>query len=810
MPEMKATTSLRLRYIIGLSAIALLVTASYLTMQRIVSEQRNFSALVNLAGHQAGLSNRLAYFASLMATTNDETEFSQAKSQVGRTINKMEKAHKILRKGDPEKGIPFVSNTQLETIYEDPMVGLDLAIERFLTHGRTLYETGMDALNTNSASYLYLTIYGPHVLEPMLDAAVDQYTMIGSEAIYEIEALERIIWLAALFTLLLEVLFIFHPLDRRLRALFHSLESKVSELQATQERLLSAQQMASVGDWQWLWDKEQLTWSPEIYRICGVSTASFTPNLQNSYALVHADDLDRLREYMRDIRRGKLEGDHIEHRVIRPDGSEVWVSQHMSVLRDRDDNPCGLTGTLQDISERKESEAKIRELAMFDPLTGLANRRLLADRVEHALAAAHRGKEFGAVLMMDLDNFKTLNDTQGHNVGDALLIEVGERLCKKVRATDTIARLGGDEFVAVFEGLSHDEERAQEIAMSLAEDIRKAIDQPFDLNDTQLGYKTSVSIGFCLYCGNEKGFDELLMRADVAMFEAKDSGRNRTCCFSEERLAEVHSQTEVVHQLRQALENNEFQIYYQPQVSATGKIVGAEALLRWLPPDKDPVSPATFIPIAEETGLILPIGEWVFEQVCRDLNHMSRQSMPSGFKIAVNISPRQFNDPNLVDSVKATLKRYRIDARRLKVELTESCLVSDIDYAVQLLTELRGLGFDLELDDFGTGYSSLTSLKMLPRDTLKLDGTLVNDIEQGGSGTEIARAAIAMAKAMHLAVVAECVETEGQRQFLINEGCDTLQGYLFAKPMPYPALMTWLGQSKPLLTVIPSSSRESH
>lgn len=907
--------SLRFRYLTGLSVIALLVTTSFFTMQRVVSEQRNFSGLVNLAGHQAGLANRISYFASLMAVAENESEFNMAKSQVGLTVHKMRSAYHTLRKGDPAAGIPMVSNDNLLTIYEDPMFDLDLALTNFLEQADRIHKSGMNDLSLKSTPYVFLTTYGPHVLEPLLDAVVDEYETIGKNAILKIERFEQIIWVAALVTLMLELVFIFAPLDRHIRKTLNSLESSIKNLTKTRKRLLSAQQLAVVGDWELQLADSSLTWSDQVYAICGVSREDFAVTPDSSLQLVHPEDRDRVKSALIALVRNKKPS-NLEYRIIRPDLKERLVFQYAAYRKEKCDGTELLTGTIQDISERKElstrleklsehipgfifqyredtdnrpcmpyvsrgiiltcgiepeqlhdsiqamtellhpedveqvknsieeskkklitwhaqfrichpdkgyiwleghatperlsdggtrwygyiwditerkhSEDRIRKLALYDPLTGLANRRLLKDRLSHALATSSRSLNFGAVIMLDLDNFKSLNDTKGHEVGDALLVEVADRLNSCVRESDTISRLGGDEFVVVLECLAAQKRTAQSKAMEVAEKIRVTLSRAYFLGDGGHVHHASASIGVTLFQGNAKNESELLKRSDVAMYEAKDLGRNCVCLYSEERQAAVNQKSTLAHGMQSALENEEFTLYLQPQISGSGRLRGAEALLRWLPPGKDPISPGVFIPIAESTGLILPIGEWVLARACRHVIALEELGLPDEFALAVNISARQFNDNAFVGKMKAIIERSGVNTRRLKFELTETCLVQDLERGKAILSELRELGLTIELDDFGTGYSSLNSLNKLPIHTLKIDCSLIHGIENENSTKAIVRATLAMARAMSLEVIAEGVETPGQRKFLIDEGCDILQGYLYARPMPYDAFAEYL------------------
>ncbi|MEJ2576010.1 MAG: bifunctional diguanylate cyclase/phosphodiesterase [Gammaproteobacteria bacterium] len=370
---------------------------------------------------------------------------------------------------------------------------------------------------------------------------------------------------------------------------------------------------------------------------------------------------------------------------------------------------------------------------------------------------------------------------------------MSERLRNAVRHSDVVARHGGDEFVAVVDRLGRDEAAARDTAMEVAQKIRAALHAPYMLTGAANPYHASASIGVALYRGGHHGVDELLKHADVAMFEAKELGRNRVCMFSTQRQAAIDSRTALTDALRGALERDELRLHYQPQVAASGELVGAEALLRWLPAGGAAISPGSFIPVAEESGLILPIGAWVLETACRHIQQLEFCQPSERFAVAVNISPRQFSDAGLLDNVKAVLEKTGVNPRRLKLEVTESSLFEDRRRATRILQALRDLGVRIELDDFGTGYSSLISLKKLPLDTLKLDGSLIKDLDNE-SGSAIVRAAIAMGKALGLSIVAEGVETVEQRNYLTRQDCDVLQGFLFARPMPFEALEPLVAQ----------------
>ena len=785
MMQSNTIRNLRLRYILGLSVIAFLVTASYITMQRVVSKQRDFAKLINLASHQSGLTNRIAYFSSLMASTSDESEFRIARSQVGRTIHKMKSAHYDLRNGNPDKNISKVSNANLLTIYDDPMIGLEMALNRFLERARKVYDTDMESLSINSADYIFLTTYGPHVLEPLLDAAVEEYENIGHAAILKIEKFEIIIWFATIVTLVLEIVFIFKPLELQIKRTLQSFESSVAELTNTQKRLLTAQKLAFVGDWELNLKTGSLTWSDQVYSIYGVSQKDFVVTRKSSMGLVHTQDQPALRKALQTLTQSH-DSVNMEYRIVRPDGQERIVFQHVTFLNETDNGVEKLAGTIQDITERKNSENKIKKMALYDSLTGLANRRLIKDRLAHAITASKRSKKYGALLMLDLDNFKSLNDTKGHNVGDDMLVEVAQRLLGCVRSEDTVGRLGGDEFVVLLEWLGSDEEQVSQKTMQIAEKIRVELGRDYMLGKDAHIHHSTASIGITLFERSDSNGSDVLKRADVAMYEAKDLGRNRCCFYNESRQAFVNSQTEMVHALQRGIENQEFTLYLQPQFFKNGNLCSAEALIRWQPPgQKELILPGSFIPIAESTGLIVPLGEWILETACQYLKDLEASPLLPSFSIAVNISARQFVDEKFIDKVTAIINRIGVDPGRLRFELTETCLVKDMDRAKVILNQLCDIGLKIELDDFGTGYSSLNSVNSFPLSALKIDRSLIKGIEKKESKKAIVKAVLAMARAMNMNTIAEGVETKEQIEFLIREGCDIFQGFYYAKPMSF-------------------------
>ncbi|MGN8005444.1 putative bifunctional diguanylate cyclase/phosphodiesterase, partial [Acidovorax sp. 22279] len=427
-------------------------------------------------------------------------------------------------------------------------------------------------------------------------------------------------------------------------------------------------------------------------------------------------------------------------------------------------------------------EQEIERLAFYDALTGLPNRRLLLDRLQRSIAACQRTRNLGALLFIDLDNFKDLNDTLGHDMGDQLLAQVAARLVGSVREADTVARFGGDEFVVMLEALAPDLQNAATQAETVAEKLLASLNQPFDLDGAQ--HYSTPSIGITLFGDERLTVDELLKRADLAMYQAKAAGRNTQRFFDPDMQAAVNARSNLEADLRQGLARGELLVHYQPVVDHHARLLGAEALVRWRHPQRGMISPGDFIPLAEQTGLILPLGQYVLQTACEQLQRWSQHPDTAHLSISVNVSARQFRQPGFVAEVLQTLKNHNADPRQLKLELTESLLLGDIEDTIARMVQLKSEGVGFALDDFGTGYSSLSYLKRLPLDQVKIDQSFVRDVLTDPNDAAIVRTILALAKSLDLEVVAEGVETTGQLSFLRLHGCEGFQGYLFGRPGP--------------------------
>jgi len=443
----------------------------------------------------------------------------------------------------------------------------------------------------------------------------------------------------------------------------------------------------------------------------------------------------------------------------------------------------------RDITKRKQAESEIHSLAFYDALTRLPNRRLLMDRLHQAMASSTRNEQYAAILFLDLDNFKTLNDTKGHDIGDLLLIEAAQRLRGCVREVDTVARFGGDEFVLILEGLSSKQDEAAAQAEMIAEKVRAALNQPYKLD--RMEHHSSTSIGINLFFNHHGSVDELFKQADVAMYQAKQAGRNAIRFFDPAMQASLDARSELEEALRGALSKQQLRLHYQIQVDAELRPIGAEALLRWEHPDLGMVSPMQFIELAEETGLILPIGLWVLETACTRLRLWQNNPLFSKLNIAVNVSARQFRHEDFVAQVEDVLDKSGINPSRLKLELTESLILNNVEDSISKMQQLKSIGVDFSMDDFGTGYSSLSYLKRLPLDQIKIDQSFVRDISTDPSDAAIVQTIIAMAETLGLMVIAEGVETEAQREFLELRGCPAFQGHLFGEAIPVEQFETF-------------------
>jgi diguanylate cyclase (GGDEF)-like protein/PAS domain S-box-containing protein len=558
------------------------------------------------------------------------------------------------------------------------------------------------------------------------------------------------------------------------------------DLTQSQARLVDAQRIAQLGHWDWHVGADRVECSDEIFRIIGRTREDFHERFNSLLEVVHPEDQPVVKQAI-DAALRRRESFNLDFRILRPDGSIRIVHEQGEVHYDSDGNPVRMQGTTQDVTERKRAEEQIRQLALYDNLTGLPNRHLFREQLDHAIGVAKRTGQALVMLSLDLDRFKRVNDTLGHQGGDELLKEAASRLAKTLRPTDyvtrdesdevqAVGRPGGDEFTLVM-AVAQPQDGAK-----IARRILDALARPFRLGENEV--VVSASIGIAVYPLDGLDSESLIRNADAAMYHAKEQGKNNYQYYNRSMNTSAIERLALETKLHRALERAEFSLYFQPKVEVpTGAVTGVEALIRWADPERGLVSPAEFIPLAEETGLIIPIGEWALRQACAELAAW-RATGIAVVPVAVNISPRQFHQRDIVGMVKRALREFDIPPHLIEIEITESTAMHHAEAARETLENLKALGVHIAIDDFGTGYSSLSYLKRFPIDCLKLDRSLVVGLPGGQDDAPIAQAVITMAHALRIKVVAEGVETDAQRQFLTANGCDEMQGYYFSRPVP--------------------------
>lgn len=560
------------------------------------------------------------------------------------------------------------------------------------------------------------------------------------------------------------------------------------DLRTSEARLSQAQQLARMGSWEWNPILDQVLLSEPCRLVLDLPSVSIVRDISSLIAAIHPRDRQYLRKALDALmERGKPMS--IDCQIAADEGDKRFIHLEAEVHRNEAERSALVTGTVQDISDRKRSEERIRYLAYYDSLTGLPNRVLFKEHLKRALAIAEQHKRYLAVLFLDLDRFKGINDSLGHDIGDLLLQQVADRLQQRVRPYDTIsrepddqkdsmiARLGGDEFTILLEGIA-----TPEIAARVARRVIETLDAPFELNGNEAFI--SCSIGISIYPHDGVELDALLKNADVAMYCAKDLGRSTFQFYTQEMNSASLQRLILETHLRKALEKEELSLSYQPLVdSATHRIVGLEALIRWHNQELGWVSPADFIPIAEDTGLVIALDRWVISTVFRQLETWKREQIPL-VRVAVNLSAKHFTKNNLHDTIGLIRGSSDISRSYLGLEITEGVLMKHTEEAIDALQILKELGVAISIDDFGTGYSSLSYLTRFPFHTLKIDRSFVSKINDNPESASVVSAIIALSRSLHKGVVAEGVETTAQLDYLKESGCTLIQGYLFSRPLP--------------------------
>ncbi|WP_051933604.1 GGDEF and EAL domain-containing protein [Massilia sp. BSC265] len=561
-----------------------------------------------------------------------------------------------------------------------------------------------------------------------------------------------------------------------------ALKEAEQSLQKSEERLRLALLGSTDAHWDYDLVKEEIYYSERWWGMLGYQPGELGCHTRLWLEMMHPDDKPRLLPFWQELLDGQRETYSVEWRLRHRDGHYVPVLSRGFVTRDATGRALRVSGTNTDLTERKQTEQRIFELANFDHLTGLPNRRLLAEELDKALARSERSGCFGAVIFLDLDNFKLLNDTMGHDFGDMLLRQVADRLRHTVRHCDQLARLGGDEFVLVLEDLAEGEREAVSEAQHILEKLQVSLAQPYYLEDRL--FLSTPSMGVALFDGAETDIDTLLKQADLAMYRAKSEGRNTARFFDPGMQASADHQAALEHALREGLSAHQFELYCQPQFCSRGRLVGAEVLVRWRRADGQLLGPDAFIGLAESSGLILPLGQYVLEESCRALARWRDDRTLGKLELAVNISAHQLRSADFTGRVSHILLDSGAPPDKLCLELTESVLAQNVAEVIERMQALCDQGVHFSLDDFGTGYSSLAYLKRFPLSALKIDRSFVHDVHLDPNAAPIVEAIIALARKLKLDIVAEGVEHEAQRSFLVDGGCGTLQGYLLGRPVP--------------------------
>jgi diguanylate cyclase (GGDEF)-like protein len=581
---------------------------------------------------------------------------------------------------------------------------------------------------------------------------------------------------------------------QRLRYILRARETLL-KLRNSEQDLSEAQRIARIGSWEWNLASDAMRWSRESWRLIGGN-----PDADVTYAaflrLIHPEDRAEVSTTLGTAIQ-QLGEFAVEHRICLPTGETLVAHTQGIVSADATGAPARVRGIIQDITDRKRNEERIYRLAYYDDLTGLPNRDLFVEHLSRTLPAAERNQTKTAVIFIDLDRFKRINDSLGHPVGDQVLKAIADRLLGYTRRSDTVGRLhskppslalarhAADEFMILISGLQ-DVEHAGTICGRILTEIAR----PLPVGNTELF--VTASLGVALYPTDGGDVNGLWQNAQVALEHAKKSGGNCFRFYSLNMNQRAVERLSIESKLNRALEKQELSLHYQPQVHlASGKLLGFEALLRWHPAGQAPVSPADFIPVAEETGLILPIGHWVVQTACAQLSQWRDKGL-SLVRVAVNLSARQFADPNLAAGIQAILEAHGIEPQYLEIELTESIIMHDAEEAQPKLKKLKDIGLRVAVDDFGTGYSSMSYLKRFPLDILKIDRSFVKDLHKNRTDQDIAKAIIALSQSLNLVSVAEGVENETQRNILAQLGCECYQGYLFSRPEPAATVEKWL------------------
>ena len=775
--EKSLSRPLTRRYVVALTVIALLSIGAHVALETALGTQSGAAAEINVSGRQRMLSQRIAFHAGLLASA-EGVERDRVRSTLDELVAVMETSHEALLQGDAALGLPGDPSPQLRRIYDGPLA-LDAQVRRYLDTARRVLDVPPAELSPASPAVLAVQRQAQGASEgdllPTLDAAVAAYQ---AETEAEVETVERValaVLLVTLLALALEGRFVFKPMIDRISERTRSALRARARLQAVLDNAL-------VG---------VLTVRPDggivdANRAASSMFVGTEPLVGRSLWDLASRTGDR--EATSELLLGALGGTDLT-RELELHGQQPFAGRVAARAADGPDGTL-VSVVVSDVTQQRDAEAQLRHLALHDPLTGLANRTLFSDRVEHALTRAQRHGQIAAVLFIDLDEFKTVNDSLGHHVGDELLVSLSERMAGAVRSADTAARLGGDEFAVLIEDVSD-----IDMVRAIADRILELFAMPVEVGGEVLAVGASIGVAVSSGCSSAA---ELMRNADAAMYDVKRSGRNGVQFFTASMHDVALERLNLRGDLGRAVATDQLALHYQPIVElGTERLLGVEALLRWTHPERGNVPPGTFIPVAEDCGLIGDLGRWVLRRALQDMRALREQygEQAAGY-VSVNVSALQLAQPGFVDDVRAALEGT-IPADDLVLEITETALMRDAAAASQTLTRLRDLGVRIAVDDFGTGYSSMSYLQDFPFDLVKIDRSFVARLGESAATAALTRGMLELCRALGLQAVAEGVETRSQAAALADLDCTCAQGYLFARPAPLGQLAAYLDGQVP-------------